>query len=128
MDDKGVVIDTNIFIEHLRAKDKENTSLSQLNEEKTWYVSVISVFELYVGATSLQKKQDVEILLTNIHILGMNEDIAKIAAEIAINLKQKHQIIEFRDIFIAATALYYNMPIISLNRNHFQRIENLQLL
>lgn len=88
----------------------------------------MSVFELYVGATTIQKREDVSILLQNITILAMNEDIAKIAAEIALNLKQKHQIIEFRDIFIAATALHYDMPIATLNKGHFQRIENIQLI
>ncbi len=36
MENNGVVIDTNIFIEHLRAKDKQSTRLSQLKEGNTW--------------------------------------------------------------------------------------------
>jgi len=35
--------------------------------------------------------------------------------------------IEFRDIFIAATCLVYQMPVKTLNQKHFKRIVNLEI-
>ncbi|MCF2491295.1 hypothetical protein L0659_24190 [Dyadobacter sp. CY347] len=49
------------------------------------------------------------------------------AAEIYHNLRRRNSLIEFRDIFIAATALTFQLPIKTLNQGHFQRIENLEL-
>ncbi len=37
-------------------------------------------------------------------------------------------VIEMRDIFIGATAVVYDMPLATLNKEHFERIEKLQLI
>ncbi|MFK7924930.1 MAG: PIN domain-containing protein [Bacteroidia bacterium] len=47
-----MVIDTSVFIEFLRAKDKKRTSLYNLPENTALYISSVTVFELYAGATS----------------------------------------------------------------------------
>jgi tRNA(fMet)-specific endonuclease VapC len=36
--------------------------------------------------------------------------------------------IEFRDIFIAATCIVNELPLITLNKKHFKRIEELKLI
>lgn len=36
--------------------------------------------------------------------------------------------IEFRDIFIAATAIANNLPLLTLNEKHFSRVDNLSLV
>ncbi len=36
--------------------------------------------------------------------------------------------IEFRDIFIAATCLVYELPILTFNKRHFKRIKGLEIL
>jgi tRNA(fMet)-specific endonuclease VapC len=38
-----------------------------------------------------------------------------------------NQLLEIRDILIAATALAYDLPLMTLNTRHFDRIEGLQL-
>ena len=45
--------------------------------------------------------------------------------EIYHQLRQVNKMIEFRDIFIAATALVYNLPVKTLNKKHFARISGL---
>jgi predicted nucleic acid-binding protein len=54
--------------------------------------------------------------------------VAEKAAEIYHRLRKNNQIIEFRDIFIAATCLTFNLPIATLNKKHFKRIEGLKIL
>lgn len=49
------------------------------------------------------------------------------AAEIYHNLRRRNLLIEFRDIFIGATAITFQLPIKTLNLDHFQRIESLEL-
>ena len=57
-----MVIDTNLFIEHLRAKDKTSTALYALSENEDLYISAVTLYELYMGATSIEKINDVTSL------------------------------------------------------------------
>jgi len=61
-------------------------------------------------------------------MLAFTNEIAKNAAKLFQKLKQNNALIEFRDIFIAATAIANNIPLITLNKKHFQRIEGLEIL
>ena len=122
-----MVIDTGIFIEFLRKRDKSKTILASLPNNTSLFVSAVTVYELMMGATDLEKKSDVEILLEGIPILPFNNDVSLKAAEIYHTLRRRNLLIEFRDIFIAATAIIFQLPIKTLNQEHFQRIETLKL-
>lgn len=123
-----MVIDTSIFIEFLRKRDKSKTILASLPNSTSLFVSAVTVYELMMGATDLQKKNDVAILLEGVPVLPFNNDVSLKAAEIYHNLRRRNQLIEFRDIFIAATAINFQLPIKTLNLEHFQRIETLELV
>jgi predicted nucleic acid-binding protein len=80
-----------------------------------------------MGATNDDKKNDIRILLDGIPVLPFNEEVSVCAAEIYHSLRRRNQLIEFRDIFIAASAITFHLPVKTLNQGHFQRIENLIL-
>ena len=120
-----MVIDTNIFIKHLRAGDKSKTILSKLTKQKQIFITSITLYELLIGATSAEKKEDVYKLVAGIPVLALDEESSKTAADIYLKLKSKNQMIEFRDIFIAAICLKNRHPIKTLNKKHFDRIEGL---
>ena len=128
MDDTRMVIDTTIFVEHLRKKNKLNSELAKLPNNSILFVSSVTVFELLTGATDSEKKFDVEEVLSDVFIIKFDRSVAERAAKIYRNLKGKNLMIEFRDIFIAATALTHNLPIKTLNTKHFNRIDGLELL
>lgn len=46
-----MVIDTGVFIEHLRAKNKLKTTLYNLSSDSEMFISSVSLYELYMGAT-----------------------------------------------------------------------------
>jgi tRNA(fMet)-specific endonuclease VapC len=123
-----MVIDTGIFIEYLRKQDKSRTILASLPNDASLFVSAVTVYELMMGATDIQKKRDVEILLEGIPVLPFSEEVSIKAAEIYHNLRRRNLLIEFRDIFIGATAITFQLPIKTLNLAHFQRIESLELV
>ncbi len=127
MESTGLVIDTGIFIEYLRKPEKSKTVLASLPNDASLFVSAVTVYELMMGATNDQKKKDVEILLDGISILPFDEEVSLKAAEIYHSLRRRNLMIEFRDIFIAATAIIFQLPIKTLNKDHFQRIETLDL-
>ena len=54
-------------------------------------------------------------------------EIAQQSAEIYKVLKAENQMIEFRDIFIGATALELNVMLLTLNEKHFERIKEIKL-
>ena len=123
-----MVIDTGIFIDFLRAKDKSKTILFALRGDTEIYISSITVFELFAGATNTDKRRDLQILIGDLPTLSFSPEVAKLAAEIHQKLKRSNKLIEIRDLFIAATALKHNQPLLTKNIKHFSRIEQLTLV
>ncbi len=122
-----MVVDTGVFINYLRTKDKSTTILQKLSDEAELYISSITLYELYMGATSPQKWLDVKILTDDIPELVSSKNIAEKAAIIYQELKKENKIIEFKDIFIAATALIHDLPVLTTNIKHFTRVNGLKL-
>lgn len=123
-----MVVDTGIFIDHLRAKDKTITSLYGIFEREDLYLSSVTLYELMAGANSQTKKDDILLITSNFQVLEFSKAVAYRAAEIYQQLKKENQLIEFRDIFIAATSLVFDYPVLTLNKKHFQRIKGLNLI
>ena len=122
-----MVVDTGIFIDYLRAKDKSKTILQKLPDESELYVSTITLYELYMGATNPQKWVDVKTLTDDIPVLPFTKTISEKAAIVYQELKKENKIIEFRDIFIAATAMVHNLSVLTKNKKHFTRVKGLKL-
>jgi tRNA(fMet)-specific endonuclease VapC len=122
-----MVIDTNIFIEHLRAKNKGKTKLSQLPPDTELFISAVSLYELYMGAPTPEKENDIKVITEDLLILPVNDLVAIEAAKIYHQLKSSNKLIEFRDIFIAATCVVYKLPLVTLNKQHFTRIKGLEI-
>jgi len=128
MESSGMVVDTSIFIEFLRAKDKTKTALFQIPEDAQIYISSVTLYELLMGAFSPEKVKDIRILTEDIPVLPFNEHVANKAAETYHQLRLNNEMIEFRDIFIAATCMVNNLPVKTLNKKHYDRIEGLSVV
>lgn len=122
-----VMLDTSIFIEYLRASNKTRTALYKLADTPL-SLSSVTYYELLMGATNDLKKRDVYLLTQQLTILPFNDAVAEKASEIFHALKQENKLIEFRDIFIAATAITHKTPLKTLNVKHFKRIKELILV
>ncbi|WP_373521518.1 type II toxin-antitoxin system VapC family toxin [Aquiflexum sp.] len=77
-----MVIDTGIFIDFLRAKDKSKTQLYDLSNETKIFISSVTLYELYIGATSPQKWLDVKMLTEDIPVLSFTKSISEKSAMI----------------------------------------------
>jgi len=122
-----MVIDTGVFIEHLRSANKQGTIFYKLPQNTSYSISAVTLFELYSGAITPAKEKDVLILIQNLSVLPFDNAVATMAATIYRKLKSENKLIEFRDIFIAATCLVHNKPLVTLNIKHFSRIKELDL-
>lgn len=122
-----MVVDTCIFIEFLRKKNKNSATLMKIPKDRKLYISSVTLYELYMGAIDLDKKNDVELLTSNISVLSLNKEVSIKAAEIFLQLKSSNQVVEFRDIFIAATAIVNELELLTLNTKHFINIPEIKL-
>lgn len=127
MEAQRLVIDTGIFIEFLRAKDKTKTHLYNLPDQGEIFISAVTLYELLMGATTQEKEKDVRLLTEDLIILPFSKEAAWEASKIYHRLRKKNQMIEFRDIFIGATCLLNNLKIFTLNEKHFSRIKELKI-
>lgn len=124
---RELLVDTSIIIDHLRKQNKSSTTLFKAAATHTLYTSTIVEFELFAGALDPQKQHDLRAILERCKIIPFTSEIAQNAAQIYQRLRQQNQLIEMRDIFIGATAIIYNLPLLTINSKHFIRIEKLDI-
>ena len=110
-----LLIDTSILIDHLRKAQKDRTLFYQL-----------SLFEFAVGS-SPTNRDFVTLLLTRFPILTLDSPCMQTVVTIYQQLKASNQLLPLPDIFIAATAITHDLPLLTLNQKHFTRIPQLQL-
>lgn len=128
MADKIVLADTSILIDLFRKSEKANSRFVQLAlEGYEFQISAITEYEVYSGATTIQLPFW-DNLLQKIKVLPFDKDVVKVAVIINNQLKQKRKQIDIADLFIAATAIFGNLPFATLNRKHFDRIERLNII
>ena len=127
MEHSGMVIDTNVFIEYLRIKNKMQSVLYKIPDDKKLYITSISLYELLMGATNKTKINDVKLLTEDLIILPFDEAASIEASKIYQKLRKQNKLIEFRDIFIGAICKTNMLPLKTLNKKHFKRIKGLEL-
>ena len=128
MADKIALIDTSILIDYFRKSKKSNSILIKLYDQGyDFSISAITEYEIYSGSTPPQIDFWSE-LLNNVKVLPFDQLAAKTAVDINNTLKRSRNQIAIADLFIAATAIINNLPIVTLNRKHFDRIERLQIV
>lgn len=124
---RRTVVDTSILIDFLRKTNKDRSVLWKIKEADDCFISSITMFELLSGAKTARHVEDIRKLSKWIPSLPFDDEIAHVAASLFQELKQKNEVIEFRDIFIAATAKTHHCCVATLNTEHFTRISGLTL-
>jgi len=128
MADKIVLVDTSILIDYFRKSEKSNSALVKLFQQGYGFcISAVTEYEIYSGATQSQSGFWEEILKMT-KVLAFDQLVVKVAVETNNNLKRKRKQIAIADLFIASTAIAHDLPIATLNRKHFDRIDGLQIV
>ncbi len=122
-----ICLDTNILIDHKRARQKDTTKLYNLSTKYSFAVTTITAYELYRGDNSNE-----DIFWTNffakVTMLDFSLSAAMAAGKVYKDLKSKGMMIDIEDILIGAIALSNGLKLATENRNHFARIEGLELI
>jgi len=106
--------------------------LHQLSDEASLYMSVVSQGELLAGvewAQGLRRKRRLlelyeQVVAMATAILPVTPQVAERYAQIYAQLRQKGRLIQTNDIWIAASALAYDMILVSADA-HFRFIDGL---
>ena len=128
MADKITLVDTTILIDYFRKTDKANSKLVALFDQGyDFAISAITHYEIYSGATLAQLPFWTNVL-SRTKVLAFDQTVSQGAVDINNMLKRKRKQIGMADFFIAATAIINNLPLATLNKKHFDRIDGLTLI
>ena len=124
------LIDADIIIYSLKGnKNIQKWMIANQNIPKS--ISVITYGELTYGARKSSHPEKNIATVTRISelfpIIDINKGIIEIFGEIKAKLEISGNRIDDMDLMIAATAIYMNMSLVTNNKKHFSRIEDLVL-
>lgn len=123
-----VMVDTSILIDYYRKTDKSKSAwIALVRKGFGFAISAITKYEIYSGATPNQLEFWDNILLA-IDIIPLDEAAIDVAVSVNARLKQNSKQIALADLLIAASAISYRMPLATLNKKHFERIDTLQII
>jgi len=125
------LIDTDWIVDYLKGKEEAVKTLQKLFDNEL-YISIISIAEIYEGIEEAKNKDEttksLEDFLQGVVVLNINKETCKKFGEIRNNLRKKGNLIGDFDILIASTAIINDLKIITNNKKHFERIEEIKFL
>jgi len=125
-----VIVDTSIVIDHLRQIDKnKNTVLIELAKKFSKFeigISVISVQELYAGQSTKDEDKEnyLKMTIAPMKVIPYTYEIAVLAGKI---IRDTKRVVTFADASIAASCIYNNAKLVTLNKKDFIGIAGLVL-
>lgn len=127
---KKYLLDTSVIIAYLRGKKDIVDTIDNLSSELT--SSYVCLSELYEGIYRVKEKQEAEKAVLSFfqglsEVYGIDSEIARQFGLLRGSLKNKGEVIEDMDIFLAATCLAYNLTLVTLNTKHFKRVHGLDI-
>ena len=109
-----------------KAQDMDQSPASKNISSITVHEVLRGIYYLYVGEKLTEKLKLAELALGKFHTIPYTPRIAKNAAKIDADLAKKGEMITFPDVVIAATALTYDLVLVTKDE-HFKRIVGLKL-
>ena len=125
MEVKDYLIDSDVLIDYLRGVKKAYSFLLKENFKGKLWISVINVMEIYSGkdTKSPKKEKIINEFLNSFKIIPINKEIAITAGKIRRDYQKP-----FADAIVAASALAYNLFLVTRNKKHFVKIKNLKVI
>lgn len=121
------LVDTNLLIDILRGYQPARIFLDKVTIDpgNFLFISTISETEIFAGAEMHQSKtrEEAGTLLSGFLTIAPDSTIARLAGDLV-----REEGVEVADALIAATALTKHIILLTRNRKHLERIENLNLI
>ena len=128
-----VCIDTDVLIDNLRDNKKVVSYIADLeNRNVILSTTTVNAFELYYGAYKSRRPIEgisaVTRLLDRLVIMDFDVKASESAARILTDLESGGKPVDFRDVFIGATAIVNDCAILTRNTDHFSKIPDLKAI
>ena len=130
------LLDTSAVIDIDRGGVEER--VQTLDEQGRHAISMVTVTELRLGVelqydrgtdAHQQAMDDLDRLLARFEVYPVSRPVATAAAEIIADLRGSGQRLDnLHDVYIGATARAQQLPVLTANVDHFERIENVQVV
>ena len=124
------LLDTSWIIEVLAGRGETARQHKRLNLAKiaVSYVSIGGIYEVAFNYANPQAHlASFREFLAPFKRLTLNEPIMETFAEVRAHLRRRGQIISDFDILLGATALHYNLIVLTHNKKHFARIPDIKI-
>lgn len=122
------LLDTDTCVFWLRGRSNVQTRLAAVGPEAL-AVSTITLAELRYGADcSTQPNanhQAIDDFASGLTVLGVDAGIARRFGQIKATLRRQGNLIEDFDLLLAATAMAYDLTLITSNTAHYNRVADL---
>jgi len=126
-----VCLDSDIIINILRNKEETINLIKELKEKNyNFTTTAINAFELWKGIYGAGRKNEEKSLikfLEKLKTLPLEEKASRKSAEIYERLKKEGNTLDLLDIMIASIAIINDDQLLTFNKNHFERIKELDL-
>ena len=125
-----LILETSFLIDFERENNRgapgPALAFLEAHEESRLYVTFTIAGELAAGL-SLADRSKWEALLGPFHILPFTADVSWEYGRAYRHLQANRQLIGSNDLWIAAAALAYRMPVVTRNIEHYRRVPDLQI-
>jgi tRNA(fMet)-specific endonuclease VapC len=130
------LLDTSVLVDIDRGG--VDRKVRKLDDQGQHTLSMVSVTELQLGVNiqyeqgtnaHQEARDELARLLARFEIVPITRPIATTAADIITELRQHGRPIDdLHDVYIAATAIVEQLPVLTGNVDHFDRIEDLEVI
>jgi predicted nucleic acid-binding protein len=121
---RKVVLDTDIFADHLTAGRSEVTALRSALSEYFCYTTVFNAVQLFAAAGNARERGKVEDVLSTVKILGMNGRNAKKFAALEGFGKTAVPV----ETMIAGICIEARLPLMTARRGAYGKFRNLRII
>lgn len=122
------LLDTDTCVSWLRGHEQIHRHIVAIGATSL-AISIITLAELRYGASCSARPdhnhQAIDAFLTGVTVVGLDLLSARTFGDVKAGLRTQGLLIEDADLLIAATALAYQLTLVTNNTSHFSRIPNL---
>lgn len=125
---KQYLLDTGVLIRYIRGLSQFLELVKSLSHNGILHVSPITRLEIAYGMKKHEKEKTYYLMDELCKTLRTGEDIFKKAEEILIDLRFSGTTISIPDAIIGASAVVYDMTLVTTNKKHYENISGLEIM
>ena len=122
-----IIADTDVLIDFLAGREPAAARVGIELQSRTFGTTAVTRFEMLAGARDRTAEGFLRRLLDSLSTLPLDRDAADRAATVRKALERRGQAIGMADSLIAGIVLAHDGMLLTRNRKHFERVEELKL-